>query len=273
MNSVARAWENRQKRVQNFRFKWNDKQFRSEKALVGKAGNGGQQQNPKPDIRDAAYALTMKGSDKMRWLEDNWNLDSNGVLKKQKSISVTDGQTSKVFDAAGAIRRDQGLVGNAQAVMRRPSPSMSPILMNYRPFHSLLGELTQEAIKTAEMAPKRASIGDKPCIKASIKLHPTFDRIGHLWIDPERDYVPMRFSRESGGRIRYQLDWLNYEKSGKEWVPTEWKATHFNEDGTIRSSHTCKATERSINGNIDDKEFELTFPPGTLILNRAKRAP
>jgi hypothetical protein len=72
------------------------------------------------------------------------------------------------------------------------------------------------------------------------------------------------YTYETKGMQSLQTEFLEYRQSDENWVPLRWKSTQVT--GTINGS---RVGEFSLNGQIDPKEFELEFPPGTWVSETA----
>ena len=81
-----------------------------------------------------------------------------------------------------------------------------------------------------------------------------------VWVDPAKDYVPVRWASTSGdlrAEISYQPDVV------VGWVPHSWTIRRSN------SSETATVTRFAVNKPIADSEFELDLPNGALVENRS----
>jgi hypothetical protein len=50
------------------------------------------------------------------------------------------------------------------------------------------------------------------------------------------------------------------------WVPSPWVYTILNEKGAIQESYNATVTDWAVNVPIDPDRFEITFPPGTRVV-------
>jgi hypothetical protein len=85
-----------------------------------------------------------------------------------------------------------------------------------------------------------------------------------LWLDNERDYIPVRFCRFTDEKVSIQIDYFQWASVQSEWLPIEWKRTLTSGD-TVNRSTLAVVQNRSINHAIDGNEFTLDFPVDTLV--------
>jgi hypothetical protein len=88
-----------------------------------------------------------------------------------------------------------------------------------------------------------------------------------LYVDPERDFVVLRWATEVDGKLWAQLDIAYAQDAVIGWVPSGWNL--FMPRGTNPERYTCTVTDYALNEPLSDKLFVIDFPPGTYVVNRA----
>jgi hypothetical protein len=86
-----------------------------------------------------------------------------------------------------------------------------------------------------------------------------------LWIDPEKDFLPVKREDEHREFIDKKIE-ISYQRDKTHgWVPSSWTTTLLSQTGKITWQDTMTVTEFSINKPVDDSEFKLSLPAGTVI--------
>ncbi len=88
-----------------------------------------------------------------------------------------------------------------------------------------------------------------------------------VWIDPTKDFVPVRYSEQFGGIDLCVLNISYKHDSIDGWIPISWNGTVKNIDGQIEISDSATVTKFSINKPISESEFNPDPAPGTIISN------
>ena len=82
------------------------------------------------------------------------------------------------------------------------------------------------------------------------------------------DFVVLRVAESSiagDGRIVFKLD-ISYERDAVEgWYPAAWTGMSLFSSGRIAMQFTAKVANYEINPKIPRADFQLDFPPGTIV--------
>jgi hypothetical protein len=81
------------------------------------------------------------------------------------------------------------------------------------------------------------------------------------WLDPNRDYLPLRKHVSLEGRDSDRIDWTYRLDQTDGWIPIGWKDLSVGEDGASTCG-LCTVTSYSINGPLPASEFEIEPPKG-----------
>jgi len=90
-----------------------------------------------------------------------------------------------------------------------------------------------------------------------------------VWVDATRGCIPVRIHSSFRGLPRIDLKIAYRADASTVWVPDAWVLTRFQDDGSLSESLDCRVTASAVNPAISDKEFAVTLPPGTLVLDSA----
>ena len=109
--------------------------------------------------------------------------------------------------------------------------------------------------------------------KDTIDQHPVFvlkTDNKKLWVDPEKDFLPVKREDVIRGVVQRQIEISYVRDKTHGWIPSSWITTLFDQTGTTTWwQDTMTVTEFSINKPIDDSEFELSLPNGTVVKDYA----
>lgn len=134
-----------------------------------------------------------------------------------------------------------------------------PILMLVCPMSSEMRLITIENFKVSM---RHQPIGGRVCQElesASGQLH------RRLWLDDQRDYLPVRTITLVNGQVNHSLD-VQYAKDATgRWLPKGWSIAQFDRAGRIREACRANVEHIELNTYIDSAEFRLEFPPGTRV--------
>jgi hypothetical protein len=87
-----------------------------------------------------------------------------------------------------------------------------------------------------------------------------------LWLDNERDFLPLRYLHQTSQKPVIQIDYLEWIRLASEWLPTEWRRAYLNPDReTINQSGLAVVHTHLLNHPINANEFTLEFPVGTWV--------
>lgn len=135
----------------------------------------------------------------------------------------------------------------------------SPLRMALRPFRAGVGEFsTPNLVLTDE--------------KDTIDQHPVLvlkTDNKKLWVDPEKDFLPVKREDEIRGVVQRKIELTYVRDETHGWIPNSWTITLFDQTGATWWQDTMMVTEFSITKPIDNSEFELSLPIGTVVKDYA----
>jgi thioredoxin 1 len=104
----------------------------------------------------------------------------------------------------------------------------------------------------------RAKIGEAACVIIETEQSPGWRE--SYWLDPDRDYLPLRKHMMMNGKDSNRLDWTYRQDPTHGWIPVGWKDYFLGQDGA-GSCDSSTVTSYAINGPVPASEFRLV-PPG-----------
>ena len=91
-----------------------------------------------------------------------------------------------------------------------------------------------------------------------------------LWVDSAQ-YLPRRYTSHRGGALLTDLTIKFKEIAESESQIHSWECTTYNQDGTLFDNCKSTVTVHELNPNIPLSEFQVVWPPGTLVIDRIAR--
>ena len=175
-----------------------------------------------------------------------------------------------VYAFDGTISKDYHPLGTPFGIIHKEKRSraldyaaVKPILCAFRPFTSTETSLDESGppVKVAT-----GIIDGQQCFVISRQASEQHEVDFKVWVDPSREFSIVRVSKRYNGTLVTQYD-INYERDPRySWVPTSWKSSVWDQrSAKLKSSSRCEVTTCEINPRIAPSEFQLQFPPGTLV--------
>lgn len=274
VETVRAAWKERESKVKTARFEWKQTVFIAKGAYDGAkalimAENGGKDPGPNPP-EDHSYtsdcSLSIDGDRFVhQFTRRSWDT-------KQKKYSDT--LTEYKFDGNKQLSLDHpGFVDWPVAYIRaRPrgaqlSLDAGPVLRNLRGVNE---KLRAEDLDEYSSSGAVLAIGNVRGRELISKGTPTNSE-RHLWIDPARGCVLLRYNTGPANRPIRQID-VKYKADGTVgWVPAEWKIVEAsNKDGRVTATTSATVTSYSINEPFDEATFAFTLPLGCRVVDETR---
>ncbi len=271
IETVYNACKDRESRIKSFELSW------TEKITVRKGGFTEftpTEQKAKDVIlpaRDTVYEsvfrLVMDGG--MVRAEGKEPLTSPTEAGLQEFAWILKKGLMKSFRPKGVVSYPQGDISRGQMYDQpansQVAPTLLPLIMVYRPFR-YSGIVFDRFLSRYSVVPGEQMVSGRKCTLIKEAGDGSDRPCNMLWLDNDRDYLPVRFSRQTNDKPSIQIDYLKWRRVDSEWVPTEWRRSYMGSDGeTINKSGWAVVHTHHVNHPIDGKEFTLEFPVGTWV--------
>lgn len=269
LEAVEKAWRVRQQKVRTFRFHCDERQtYTKGSYLSGKKPEPSNPHRlvvpPETTTYDTSFSMTMDG-DKLRYFSSNFTLTTEGKLVPQKGTTVSTSVGVKDLQEPGATSYPRGnILPPVADGLSITAPGQVALLLTFRPLHPATIYFRNVARRYV-VVPGRSVFAERSCVQLKeVGTDPRFP-ITSVWLDPERDFVVVRMVQDSPTGPLSQLTFEEFRQTENGWVPLKWTKTSLNSDGSVSTS--CRASVRHFTLNVlmDEKEFELEFPPGTWV--------
>jgi hypothetical protein len=265
LQALVAAWKERESKVASFDFAVSGKEFKRattipEQAMimVGQVPKSGPLSLP--DLTTPVTIRVVSDQSRRARLEytsTSWSAEKGGYVP-QAVTDVFDGKARKLLIPSGWLDYPCASITGDIATQWAADVRFSPIGMVLRP-------LSMGFFDTAKLVitPNTALVDQQPCL---IVTHSQGqDLENRVWVDPARDYVPVRWYEVYRGTTTVSIE-IKYSSDPQYgWVPTSWNYAYLLPKGEVRESISCKVTHYEINKPISDDTFDIQFPPGTWV--------
>jgi hypothetical protein len=182
-------------------------------------------------------------------------------VELQTDRRVFDGRTSRSFTGMDDYRIPRGSIGRSTYFVAQNVPAG----IVFRP---LAGEFLGVFQERPSLNPEPVLRQEKSCLVVRPPRPPLFSTGQmELWIDPERDYVPLKCLetyRDRDDVITHETR-FSYRKSPEGvWIPTGWVVVRIDSKEYIELERAT-VTRFELNPTIAADEFDWSFPPGTWV--------
>jgi hypothetical protein len=270
LETIRQAWEDREQRVRTVKIEWVERMTIAKGYLSSLFADipsaredvgipAGAVVPPLDTTFDVPSSMTLDGA-KLRYTRNDqqWSSKVNGYVL-QPEICVYDGDVGKSLLPNGTPSTPY-----PSAIVRRANPAarfvhMMPILMTYR---ALLPSFRGFNVESMEPTGGRAIIDNNTCVELQETGSGNTLRI---WLDPSLGYVMVRYLSLVQDHVRCKLDIRYVNGPDRNPVPKEWSFAWFTRDGKLESAASATVTKFEIDAAVNGGDFELEFPPGTLV--------
>lgn len=271
IEQILRVWKSRQEKVSTARFELNCEEtihkgstsfLESDRRRMAKLPPE-QEPNPPRDYQvTGTSSINLDGS-KLRYTYDHQQWDPIGKkLYPEHYVDVFDGHLFKYLQIPVSGQKDY-----PSAAVRKVLASQSALKYPIIPLiFTLRGSHPQFFHKLEKFqVGGKIIVAERPCwelvpIVASSKKQEV------LYLDQERDYVVVREMLLIDNQPNWQVDATYSPDAAAGWVPRSWEyVIRSGKEHRILHSGRSKVTSYEINPSMDDKEFDISFPPKTRV--------
>jgi hypothetical protein len=251
LSAIADAWLRRQSKAQGFKYVWRREGERNTINTVCVDGEKYMTEYKEP-------GWTPPRQTKPAPLEDR-------VWAVHEMRTVFDGADTRDIRLSDAPQQAGGVVNirSGSGVGRTGAfPGDRFLFLVFRPLDPIF-----KGIKVADLRnpakfrvrKQKGKIGSSECVVIE-----TDDRLGAqlaYWLDPVRDYLPLREHRARDGEDRQRLDFSYRPEPTCGWVPVGWTSAMVGMGGSVLLPNIDTVAEFTINQPISAADFRLDIPP------------
>jgi hypothetical protein len=187
-----------------------------------------------------------------------WNADR---FVPELYRSTFDGSISKSFNVQvpDAVH-PRGNINTIRLNQDADSNFCVAIQLAFRAFHPDMGRFEEDKMQVID---EKSYIRGRECIIIE-QRKPAY--VARCWVDPSRDYAIVRYAMVFDGFPAYQCD-VEYKKDNVfGWIPESWHNVLMNTNvkpARLSDDRVVQVKSFVINGPVEDREFQLDFPPRT----------
>jgi hypothetical protein len=276
IDDILEIWKKRQDKVASARFELDCEQtiHKGVNSFFmdldrGKTGSADELEPspPRDYLVKGTSSVSLDGG-KLRHSSDHQNWDPRGrKLYAEHYVDVFDGHLFKDLQDPAS-----GQDSHASAVIRTCNRSESagkfdilPLIFTFRGSHP---QFFQDLPKF-QLTGQTITVAGHPCLEFVRDRGPPGQR-EFLYVDRIRDYVVVKEMIVFEGQPNWQLDVKYAPDDAVGWIPKSWQyVIRFGKEHRIIHSGRRTLVRYEINPPMDDREFDIAFPPGTLVHNES----
>ncbi|MFQ3652278.1 MAG: hypothetical protein SNJ75_18335 [Gemmataceae bacterium] len=261
---IKASWQARERKFKSVEMKWTSVETFYKGGISASLPSGTESklaiQPPEDTTFNVSYDFKLEGNKtRLEWHGWQW-YTSEGRFNKTRWLTVYDGRETREchLEREGEQRWPEGIVTEKFKFSSASQVFMLPVCLFFRPVSSEFKPLNIASYRPVG----NARIRNYECAALQNDLGLSSTRI---WIDPKRDSLVVRRSSYSQGKLALQID-IGYGEDAKwGWVPVSWTVTSMRRDGVVSELLRVKVDLLNINDLADKTDFELVFPPGSIV--------
>jgi hypothetical protein len=268
--TIVKVWQARQDRLKSAHFKWKEKTTQT-KGCISETWKLLQRDGPVTDVvppQDTTFTSTCSVSfdgNKLRYACDHfiWSKKTK-AYEPQSYLAVFNGETCKVLRSYGPNHESTWPQGTIRAEKKHVDANvhlLQPVIMTCR---GMTSGMRGCDLNEFALTGRKVIINSHLCWELQYRL-PSAHLEVQLYVDPERDFVILRYLTLVKGIVKRKIDVRFETTPQKEWLPKEWTIISNVPNGTLEESFQSSVTYYEVNPVVSPNEFELEFPPGTLV--------
>jgi hypothetical protein len=263
---VVAAWQARQQAVQQLKIKWQETWKVPAGALKHPRAPKGVILPAKDETWEAFYTLIVDGV-KIKRISNTMEISENYEIKQQEVVRVFDGEMNKTFRPAQIQAYPKGYISPEKYPLDMEGAEWRCVLLVFWPLrYPPLSRYREAEVLSAQVLGEKVELRGQRCVL--LRVATKAPEVRELWLDRERNYLPLREISYINDRPYLQIDWLTYRQEQGLWVPWSWQCQSLRQGQKVLSTDTCQALEVEVNRPIPAEEFILEFPEGTRVMDR-----
>ena len=271
--AIESAWKEYSKKLSNVQMKWEIDRTAFKGSVTrntGEKGKNGEDLPPNDHRHVESYDFSVSGN-KIR-LDCALTLynPSENLWMPVKRVTVFDGKNGLAYGDQGRAGPPLhlGTLTKSGSPERLKSEDILPILQWVRPLDADYSTIN---IGDYQQTGVRAKINGSMCNELRLNRESGTSTVS-LWLDPKRSFLITRLtsvpSNRSAGFAGVQEDVEDEEHAASLWVPKKWSRITFGGASTLISKIEGRMISIGIDASFEEKIFETTPPPRTVIVER-----
>jgi hypothetical protein len=266
LQTILDAWKAREKSIQSFDVRWWSKRFESGALNIRARVEAAERHVAIPQVPDASYIAQYRfladengrcrfDEKGQEWVTDKADFASN------THIDIFDGTTRKSRFTGGAPGFPIFSISNNSKNYQGKVLWVYPLTMSFRPIDDQNGVFNS----------KRLTFANETLKLQNETLFAVNDADVKIWVDPSKEFLPVRYSDAVKGQNQIQIDVAYIHDESCGWAPHSWIIDLRDARGNLQISESATVTRFSINRPIANSEFELDdFSAGGYVDDQTK---
>lgn len=258
--SIIQAWKKRQDSIGSFHFRMDGTDFRPKKSFtpVEMELYGGNRDDEPLTLLDTSFqvemefALDNRGRVRVLYRGKNLSTKKRGYVDATE-LSVFDGTLRKTLLEDVSFPSFHIYKGTAGQVAR--DGRVLPLLLLYRPLDAALGDFRPPSLRVED---EMGTVAGRPCLILN-------DGEDKVWVDPEREFIPLRYRMSQRGRLRQSIEIRYNHSPEKGWTPSDWTNEVFTGLDILHESVVLRVSAAEVNTALADELFDPKIPTGSWV--------
>jgi hypothetical protein len=250
LDTIINSWKAREEKVQSFDFRWWSKHFESASYPAISVQPINKPKENATFILRYRFCGDCKGRMRLECKGRDWD-QSRGEYISQTTTEILDGEHWVSFSPDGPVGYPYATIDNIKMPRQIPSNwNTLPLLISFRPITVPAAAYGTWKLRSSKDGGVLTRVAGQ-------------DRI--VEFDRAKDFLPFRCTStdRDGRRDEVQIEYANDERH--EWFPRSWTLRITDKAGSLLASDEGTVIQHSINEPIEDSEFKLDLPVGTLV--------
>jgi beta-lactamase regulating signal transducer with metallopeptidase domain len=257
LNAIAEAWLQRQAKAKRFKYTWRRDGASKTLNTFCVDGEKFMSEFKTPHWQPTSPPDQKGRDDRNVWGKRGWPI--------HQSKTVYDGFATGELSLSGNPRWPGGILNiTAGSNQERNTWAAGDryLMLVFRPFDANFGGIGVAEMRDPakfRVRKQRGRIGNAACVVIDTDSNPGMQL--SYWLDPARDYIPLRQHRSLNGEDRERLD-ISYRADPTcGWAPTGWTDSTVGMGGAIYNPITDTVTDFTINQPISSSNFKIETSP------------
>jgi thioredoxin 1 len=258
LNAIADAWLKRQTNVKTFKYTW--RRDGEQKTINTFCVDG---QKFMTEYKTPGWSPKSSPSEARPQRDEfgeGWPI--------HQSKTVFDGVDTRGLSFSDNPRWRSGIVNNTAGSDHREVRMGGDwyLTLVFRPFVGNLGGMNVADLRDPakfRVRKQRGQIGNVSCVVIESEPHPGMQM--SYWLDPARDYIPLRQHRTLGGEDRERVDISYRPDSTCGWAPTRWTMANVGMGGKVFNPISDTITDFTVNQPVPASDFQIETPAGAKV--------
>jgi beta-lactamase regulating signal transducer with metallopeptidase domain len=265
LDAIADAWRKRQATVKRLKYTWREEFLRTTINTLCIDGEKIMKEFKEPagTVPSPQYLELFRDPDpgpgprRTGWPVHQMKTVFDGATTRSLSLSDNPQSPNGLLDiTAGSRGVDRGF-------------PIDHLILVYRPLDAKFKDSKVAQVRDLarfRVRKQKGHIGNVACVV--IETEPSDRTLLSYWLDPARDYLPLREHRMQDGEDRQRVDFSYRADPTCGWALAGWTDTNTAKGGSLWSPRTDTILEFTVNQPIPASDFQIDPPPNVKVQDR-----